>query len=172
MGSFSANSVMEEIHEDRANRLPQEMNIVLTESTIYFIITASLVLHGIAHAIALIGLLFQSLGIGTTSRVQLRSWILRSLSARTTALLAIPFWLVSTLGFIGSGISYWGASFQNLNWSLLAVEGAILSTLGILLFSGKWPGSKSTRQSWFNTAIAMFMNVVILVTQLWLKWPG
>ena len=163
---------MEEIQKDRDHKLPQEMNIVFTESTINFIITASLVLHGIAHAIALMGLILQSVGIGMTSRVQLSSWIFRSLSARAGALLALPFWLVSTLGFIGSGISFWGVSLQSLDWSQWATLGAIISTLGIILFSGIWPGSKSTRQSWLNTAIAMFMNIVILITQLWLKWPG
>jgi hypothetical protein len=144
---------------------------MISDSTIKLIITGSLILHGIAHAIALIGLLLQSISIGATSRVQLGSWLLPTLSAGATALLAIPFWLISTLVFFASGISFWGVYLQSLEWSQSAVLGAILSTLGIILFSGIWPGAKSIRQSWLNTTIAMFMNGVILVTQLWLNWP-
>jgi hypothetical protein len=38
-----------------------------------------------------------------------------------------------------------------------------VSILGITLFLGTWPV--------FNTVAALAMNIAVLVSQLWLRWP-
>ena len=101
----------------------------------------------------------------------MRSWLLPSLSAKTAAAAAIPFWIVSTLGFLAASASFWGVLLPGDVSRELAVAAAIVSILGIALFTGIWPGSPNQARSILNTCVALTMNIAILVTQLWLHWP-
>ncbi len=85
--------------------------------------------------------------------------------------MALPFWLLSTLGFLAAAASFWGVLVPDGAWRWLAVAGAIVSVLGIVFFSGNWPGSPGRRRSLLNTFVALAMNLVILVALLWLGWP-
>ena len=135
------------------------------------LITGSLLLHGFAHGIALVALLIQTLGIVTKSPVIVRSWLLPSLSEKMAAILAMPFWITSTLCFIVGSVSFWGILGKELAWRQLAIGGSVISVFGIVVFSGIWPGSPSNRRSALNTLVAVAMNAVILVSLLWLRWP-
>ena len=48
-------------------------------------------------------------------------------------------------------------------WRSLAIGAAVASLLGITLFFGTWPP--------FNTIAALAVNVAVLVSLLWLRWP-
>ncbi|MGA2819335.1 MAG: hypothetical protein ABSF61_01550 [Anaerolineales bacterium] len=144
----------------------------MSVQTIRVVIAGALLLHGIAHAIGLGALLAQSLRGLSTSWVAVRSWLFPTLSTNTAATAAVPFWIVPTIGFIASSASFWGILVPSGWWRQLALAGSIASILGIALFSGSWPGSPNSERSILNTSIALIMNIVILVAQLWLHWPS
>ena len=101
-----------------------------------------------------------------------RFWLLPSLAQRTAAIVASVFWLLSTLGFIAASLSFWGTPVPGAAWRQLAVASSVISTLGIALFSGTWPGAPNRKVSNIDTAIALVMNAVILVLLLWVQWPA
>jgi hypothetical protein len=67
------------------------------------------------------------------------------------------------MGFILSCLGFLGVVVPTDWWRPLAVIFALVSLLGLVLFWGTWPT--------FNTIGALAMNVTVLVTQLWLRWP-
>lgn len=143
----------------------------LSPRTIRIIIAGALFLHGIAHGIALGALVAQSLRGPRDARVSVQTWLIRGLSARATAAVALPFWTIATVGFLAASLSVWGVLVSGDAWRQLALVGSIVSLLGIALFSGIWPGSPTPWRSILNTAVALAMNFAVLVTQLWLRWP-
>ena len=143
----------------------------MSEQTIKILVTAVLFLQGVAHGRAFFALLYQSMGRLPASWLPVRSWLLPSLSAKTVAGVASIFWLLSTLGFLAMGLSYWGLLLPPDLWSQLAVPSAIISTLGIILISGIWPGAPNRQLAILDTVIALIVNIAILVAQLWLHWP-
>jgi len=52
------------------------------------------------------------------------------------------------------------------------VPTAIISTLGIILISGIWPGAPNRKLAILDTIISLVVNLAILITQLWLHWPA
>lgn len=100
-----------------------------------------------------------------------RSWLLPSLASRTAAIVASPFWLLPFLGFIVAALSFWRSLVPGEAWRQLAVAASVISTLGIALFSGTWPGAPNRRLSNLDIAIALAMNALIVVLLLWLQWP-
>ena len=143
----------------------------MSPQTVKFLITAALVLHGLAHGrafLALIGDVGRSHG---APPVPMRTWLRPSLTLRSAASIALPFWFLSTLGFLLSALSFWGTIAVGPSWRDLAVAASVISTLGIVLFSGTWPGAPSRGLSTLDTAIALVMNAVILVLLLWVGWP-
>jgi len=144
---------------------------VLPEQTLRILVAGSLLLHGIAHAIALGALVLQSLAGSSASRVSVRSWLVPSMALRQVALATMPFWLVSTFTFLAASGSFWGMIPNFDSWNDLAIAGAVASLLGITFSSGLWPGAPDRSRSVLNTAIALVMDAIILITQLWLHWP-
>jgi hypothetical protein len=134
------------------------------------VIAGGLLLHGIAHAVALMALLRQALTGTPIAKPAVRTWVSPGQSPRIAAILAIPFWALGTVCFLAGSATFWGI-LSRPEWRQLAVPGATVATLGIALFPSPWPGSESTRRSLLNTSIALAVNVVILATQLWLHWP-
>ena len=134
------------------------------------IIAGALLLHGIAHAVALVATLAQALSAASASKLTIRTWLSPRLKPRSAAVLAIPFWGVSTICFFAASAAFWGL-ISIAGWRQLAVAGAILSTLGMGLFPATWPGAPDLRRSILNTSIALGFNIVILGTQLLLHWP-
>lgn len=143
----------------------------MSPQTIKIIIAIVLLLHGLAHGRALLVLLAEVLGIPTSRSLPVRSWLFPSLGQRATNLIASLFWLLSTIGFIGASMSFWGILVPGELWRQLAIVSSIISTLGIAIFSGIWPGAPDRRLSTIDTVIALVVNAAILVALLWLQWP-
>lgn len=144
---------------------------MFSPSVLRIIIVVVLAAHGIAHAIALGGLVGQSVG-GVSTSVVVRSWLLPGLGPNTAAAVAIPFWLVATVGFLVAALSFSGILIPDTPWRQIAVGSAIASIVGIVLFAGTWPGSPTELRSMLNTGVAMTMNVAGLLALLWLQWPA
>lgn len=145
---------------------------MLSAPTLRIIVVVALAAHGIAHAIALSGLVGQSVGGPSASQVVVSSWLAPGLGPTAAATLAIPFWLGATVGFLLAGLSLWGVLVPGGAWPQIAVGSAIASIIGIALIAGTWPGSPNGPQNLLNIGVAMAMNAAILVSQLWLHWPA
>ncbi len=144
---------------------------MLSPSVLKIIIVVALAAHGIAHAIALGGLIGQSAGGASASQVAVRSWLLPGLGPNAAAAVAIPLWLVATVGFVVAALSFWGVFVPNAPWRQIAVASAIASLVGVIFLAGIWPGSPTEPRSMLNSGIAVTMNVAVLLTLLWLHWP-
>ncbi|HLC05428.1 MAG TPA: hypothetical protein VJK02_20520 [Anaerolineales bacterium] len=143
----------------------------MSPQIIRIVITGALLLHGLAHGTAFIALITDATRSGRQPPVPVHAWLLPSLSLRTTAIIAAPFWLLSTMGFIAASLAFWGLFELGESWRQLAVASSVISTLGIALFSGIWPGAPNGRLSNVDTAIALVMNAAILFFLLWAEWP-
>lgn len=143
----------------------------MSRELIRVLITAALLLHGVAHGRAFLALMVDAARSGDGRPLPVRSWLLPSLSPRAAPLLASPFWFLSTIGFGAASLSFWGILAAPESWRPLAVASSAISTLGIALFSGIWPGAPSRKFSALDTAIALGMDAAILVLLLWAKWP-
>jgi hypothetical protein len=49
-------------------------------------------------------------------------------------------------------------------WRPLAIGSAVVSLVGMALFFGTWPP--------FNTVAAIAVNVAVLVSLIWMRWPS
>jgi hypothetical protein len=136
------------------------------------LIAGALLLHGLAHGKAFLELIRDALRPETRRTLPVHSWLMPSLSRKTASLLASPFWLLSALAFIGAALSFWGIALEGSAWRTLAIGGAILSSLGIGLFSGVWPGAPTRRLSVLDTLIALGLNAVIVVLLVGINWPA
>ncbi len=136
------------------------------------IVIVALAAHGIAHGLALSGLVGQSVSGGAGSQVAVRSWLLPGLGPNAAAAAAIPFWLIATAGFLLAAVSFWGVLMPDAPWRQIAIASAVASIVGIALSTGTWPGSPNELRSMLNTGIALTMNVAVLVSLLWLHWPA
>lgn len=140
--------------------------ILVSAPVLRIIIAVALAAHGIAHAIALGGLIGQSAGGTSPAEVVVRTWLAPGLGPSAAAAAAIPFWLVATVGFLLAALSFWGILIPDGPWRQIAVGSAFASIVGIALFAGSWPGSPGELRSMLNTGLALTMNVAILVAQL------
>ena len=138
---------------------------------IKILITGILFLQAFAHGVAFVALVNDARSAGQPA-VPVRSWLLPTLAPRTAALVASLFWLLATIGFVAIALTFWEATIPAEQWRQLAAATAIISTLGIALFSGIWPGAPNRKLSSIDTAIALAINVALLVLLLvgWL--PG
>ena len=143
----------------------------MSPQTIKIIITAVLLLHGLAHGRALYTLLVDAAGSRTAAWLPVRSWLFPSLARNRAAMIASVFYLLATIGFIAASLSFWGVLVPGELWRQLAGAAAIISTLGIVLFNGMWPGAPDRRLSNLDTVIALVVNAAILICLLWLQWP-
>jgi hypothetical protein len=144
----------------------------MSDETIKILVAAVLFLHGVAHGRAFIALLYQLMGSLPASWLPVRFWLVPSMKPKSVAGAASIFWLLSTLGFVAAALSFWGFLLPPDIWSQLAVAAAVISTLGIFLVSGIWPGAPNRKLALFDTIIALVVNVAILVARLWLHWPA
>ncbi len=135
------------------------------------IIVVALASHGVAHAIALGGLVAQGAGSASASQVEVRSWLLPGVVPNLAAAIAIPLWLAAMGGFLAATLSFWGFLVPDAAWRQIAVWAAIVSLVGVGFLAGFWPGSPRGFQNLLNVGVAVAMDLAILVTQLWLRWP-
>jgi hypothetical protein len=143
----------------------------MSPQTIKILITATLLLHGIAHGRAFFTLGVVAAGGRGDSWIPVRSWLFPSFTLKAAAGIASVFWFLSTVGFIAAAMSFWGFVLSGEYWRQLSIVSAIISTLGIALFSGTWPGAPDKRLSTLDTIIALAVNLAVFVALLWLQWP-
>jgi len=113
------------------------------------LIAGALFVHGVGH----------TLGFWMPAR----SWLFPNLGEATLRIFSSIFWIFAAVGFLAALLGFLGVLVPSSMWRPLAVGSAIVSILGLVLFWGTWPA--------FNTIGALGMNIVVLVTQLWLSWP-
>ena len=92
-----------------------------------------------------------------------RSWLLPNLGDHILRIISSIFWILAAAGFLAALLGFLGALVPSHLWRPLAVGGALVSILGLVLFWGTWPA--------LNTIGAFGMNMAVLITQLWLQWP-
>lgn len=143
----------------------------MSPEIIKILITAILLLHGIAFGRASITLLIVAAGRRSGDWIPMRSWLFPSISMRAASGIAFFFWFLSAVGFLAASWSFWSSLTSFGSWRQLAIVSAVISTLGIALFSGIWPGAPSRRLSSIDTIIALVVNLAIFVCLLLLQWP-
>jgi hypothetical protein len=143
----------------------------MTSEIIRILIAGSLVLHAIAHALALFALLAESLASGRPVERFFRSWLITRLTPQVAALVGSILWAASTAGFLVAAAGFWGLLATGAAWRQVAVASSSLSILGLLVRGGAWPGSPNLRRSALNTLVALTMNLAILAVLIWLRWP-
>ena len=130
------------------------------------LVFGALVIHGLGHGGALGALIWMALRPSdpTGGWQAARSWLLPALPAATATPIAGAFWIVAMVGFVVAALSFWGIGLPGEAWRSLAIGSAVVSLVGITLFFGTWPP--------FNTLAALAVNVAVLVSLLWLRWPA
>jgi hypothetical protein len=121
----------------------------MSTSTLRILIAGALLVHGIGH----------TLGFSMPAR----SWLMPNAGEPVLRTLSRILWVLIAAGFILSCLGFLGVVVPADWWRPLAVVFALVSLLGLGLFWGTWPT--------FNTIGALAMNIAVLVTQLWLRWP-
>ena len=143
----------------------------MSPQIIEFVITAVLLLHGVAHARAFSCLAQTAGGGGSKIWIPVHSWLFPKASKKTAAAIAAVFWLLATVGFIAAAMGFWGFILPGAYWRQIALVSAVISTLGTILFSGIWPGAPDKRLSTADTIISLVVNAAVLVALLVLQWP-
>jgi len=143
----------------------------MSPQTIKILITAALLLHGVAHGRAFSCLAQTAAGGGSSVWIPMRSWLFPKASKKTTAAIAAVFWLLATIGFVVAALGFWGFLFPGAYWRQISLVAAFISTLGTVLFSGIWPGAPDKRLSTADTIISLVVNVAVFVALLVLQWP-
>lgn len=138
----------------------------MTPDTARGLVFGALMIHGLGHGGALGALLWIASrpGSDTGGWLAARSWLVPALTGPMGSAFAGGIWIVSLVGFVVAALAFWGILFPSQIWQPLAVISSVVSLAGIVLFLGTWPV--------FNTVAAIAVNVAVLVTQLWLRWPG
>lgn len=145
---------------------------MISTGTLRVVVAAALLLHGVAHLVALGALVLRTLeATPSASGPIAQSWLFPALAPRTVAAVGVPFWAASGGGFVLATLSFWGAVLPAGAWRPLAVSAAVISLVGIALCSGVWPGAASGAASVLDTAIAVVVDVAVLVALLGLHWP-
>jgi hypothetical protein len=134
------------------------------------LVGGAIFLHGVAHAVALVALMDQAASGPAEKRITVHSWL--DLQPKTSALVAVLFWLVSTACFLAAALSIWGILLEPTTWGQLALIGAVVSLLGTVLFQGTWPGAASRERNLLNTGIAVAFNLIVLAALLVFEWPS
>ena len=130
------------------------------------LVFGALMIHGLGHGGALGALLWIAFRPSdpTGGWQAARSWLLPALPAASATVVASAFWVISMSGFVAAALAFWGIVMPGGLWRPLAIGSAVVSLVGITLFYGTWPP--------FNTVAALAVNVAVLASLLWLRWPG
>ena len=143
----------------------------MTAEALRVVIAVVLLLHGLAHLVALGALLATLVGVQSRTGAVLRLWALPRTSTRLAALVGALLWAAATAGFLGAAGAFWGVWLNASAWRPLASGASLVSLLGIAVFAGTWPGSPSRNRSVLNTAIAALTDVIIIAALACLRWP-
>jgi hypothetical protein len=135
------------------------------------LVFGALVVHGLGHVGAIGALMWRALvSVDAADRsgwLAPRSWLLPWLDLPSATLVAYGCWLMPAVGFTVAALLFWfglpSEPPQLELWRFVALAAAVVSLVGLLTFFGTWP--------WFNTVAALSVNVVVIVTQLFMRWP-
>lgn len=136
----------------------------MSPQLIKILIAGVLLVHGLGHGGAIGALIAIDRGMPGGKWQAARSWLFPGLNPQAAKIIAITFWVLSLLGFLAAGLSFWGILIPGNLWRPLALIFAFISFIGITLFWGRWP--------MFNTLAAQAVNLAVIITQLWLHWPS
>lgn len=126
------------------------------------VVAVVLGLHGIGHILAL----FPILGFPLTDEHSNRSWLLTPiLGAFLSSVFLLLIFLASTIAFLGAAMALFDWQIVFVLWQLLAIGGAALSLLGLLLFPRAFP------TLFPNVVGAILVDAAVLAALLWLHWP-
>jgi hypothetical protein len=126
--------------------------------------------HGLAHAVASFWLVRQIGGQVKDDALPVRTWLAPDLQPRWAAAFALAFWLPATVGFLLGVLPMLGIALETWPWQSIIVASGVLSTMGIVVFTAIWPGGEARLRS-LHVGLAMVMNILIFITQLFLGWP-
>jgi hypothetical protein len=143
----------------------------MSADTLRIGIAVGLLLHGLAHLVALGALLAILAGAQQRSSLIPRLWVLPRSSARLAALVGALLWAAAAVGFLGAAAAIGGMWLNASAWRVLATAAAFISLVGIAAFAGTWPGSPTSRRSVLNTGIAVLVDLAIVAALLGLHWP-
>ena len=121
----------------------------MSTTMLRLLIAGALFVHGAGH----------TLGIFMPAR----SWLLPNISEPTLRIVNNILWILTAVGFLLTCLGFLGVVVPGALWRPLAVVFAFVSLFGLFIFWGTWPVS--------NVIGALSMNAVVLMTQLWLRWP-
>ncbi len=130
------------------------------------LLVGTLLIQAVSHGVATYALSKDVSQTESQPPVPVRAWLLPSLSIRVSAAIALVFWLLATVGFFVSAMSLSGSLLPASTWQPLAIAASLVSTLGIVIFSGIWPGAPNRKLAKIDTVIALILNVAILVFAL------
>ena len=138
----------------------------MSTETIRGLLFGALMIHGLGHggALGALAWIASRPNDPTGGWQAARSWLLPALPAASATLIASTFWVVSMLGFVAAALAFWGIVLPGDLWRPLAIGSAVVSLVGMTLFFGTWPP--------FNTVAALAVNVAVLISLLWLRWPA
>lgn len=130
---------------------------------VQLVFIGALLLQAFSHGVASAALIKDARQAEGRPAVPLRSWLLPSLSIRAAAAIASVFWILATVGFLAAALSFTGALLPADMGRQFAAAACVVSTLGIVLFTGIWPGAPNRKLSQIDTVVALVINVVLLV---------
>jgi hypothetical protein len=141
---FSGLVIYDGIHSN-----PTQSEVRMSPQILRILIAGALFVHGVGH----------TLGFWMPAR----SWLLSGLGESTLRKISSVFWILAAVGSVAACLGFLGVLVPSNLWRQLAVGSAVVSLLGLVLFWKTWPT--------FNTIGALSMNIIVLITQLWLHWP-
>ena len=121
----------------------------MSVSLIRVLVAGALLVHGIGHTLGFF--------------VPTGSNLLPNTSEENARSISSVIWTLSAIGFIAAMLGFLGVLIPTAWWRGLAVATAVISMIGLVLFVHNW-GALNRYGAWA-------MNITILVTQLWLRWP-
>ena len=133
----------------------------MSGTTLKFIIAIVIFIHGIGHSMGILSAFRQF----ATEVWHSRSWLLTKLIGEPiTRVLCILIWLITTLGFLGTGLALLGWGVPHELWRSLATFSAIVSLVGLFLY---WNAFAAL----LNKVGAIAVNLAIIIGLLIMKWP-
>jgi hypothetical protein len=125
------------------------MEVEMSTQIIRILIAGALFVHGVGH----------TLGFWMPTR----SWLFPNLGEQTSRIISSIFWILAVVGFLTALLGFLGVLVPSDMWRSIAVGSALVSIIGLVIFWNTWPT--------LNTIGALGMNIVVLITLLWLNWP-
>jgi hypothetical protein len=133
----------------------------MSANTIRIVTVLLLISHGAGHTMGILS----AAGMKLSSSSSPKSWLLtRIVGDKPSRIFAVALWTFATLGFLATGLSLLDFLIPASNWETIALVSAGFSMLGLFLF---W----NAFASWFNKLGAISVNLAILGSLLWLRWP-